>query len=289
MTATRLMDRGGREVAAVWALLLATAAGILVTYWRLPRDQLYSVGEEGAASGFGRALVFLNYPAALVAIAVAWLAAERIRTRGARIAAAAATVVSAVTAVPGVVDQHDLDAKAINAVPALGVALALGLTIKAAWPRVARLPLDPLRVAIAVVVLVAAIPWIFAVLGFHAPGDLFLGEELRRGGDGRLDDAVHLGDHEGWDGVLLVLASLLLSRLQPPLPVALYLGLMFAYGFAVAFADGWFEQIVKRGWTSWRPPGVLRPELSVEWGVLILAGLALGLALRRLEAPPRRV
>ena len=86
---------------AVWALLFATAAVIVVTYWRLPPEELYNVSEEGLASGLGRALVFLNYPVSLVAIPAAWLAADRLGTRRALWAAAAATVLCGVTALPG--------------------------------------------------------------------------------------------------------------------------------------------------------------------------------------------
>ena len=55
-------------VDAVWALLLATAAVIVITYSRLAPEELYNVSEEGLALGLGRALVFLNYPVSLVAI-----------------------------------------------------------------------------------------------------------------------------------------------------------------------------------------------------------------------------
>src|SRR5215210_1696099 len=98
-------------VDAVWALLLATAAVVAITYSRLAPDDLYNVSEEGLALGLGRALVFLSYPLSLVAIPIAWLAAERIASRPAFWAAGLATVLCAITAWPGVVDQHDLDAK----------------------------------------------------------------------------------------------------------------------------------------------------------------------------------
>src|SRR4029450_11182129 len=94
---------------------------------------------------------------------------------------------------------------------------------------------------------IAATPWIFAVLGFNAPGDVFLGEELRRGGDGQLAPAVHLGDHEGLDGVVLVLAALQLSRLRPRLPVAFVVALMFVYGLGVAGQEDGDQEGGKRG------------------------------------------
>ena len=162
----------------VWALLLATAVTIVVTYSRVPPQDLYNVSRDGLAGGLGRALVFLNYPVALAAISIACLAAERIGTRNAWFAALSASGLCAITAVPGVVDQHDLDAKLVNVLPALGVAIAFVLSLLAPWERVGRLPLDPLRVAIGVVVWLVALVWIAATLGFYFPGDLLLGEEI---------------------------------------------------------------------------------------------------------------
>jgi hypothetical protein len=275
-------------VDAVWALLFATAVVIVITYSRLPPEQLYNVSKEALAGGLGRALVFLNYPVSLVAIAIAWLAAERIGSSYARLAALVASGLSAVTAIPGVVDQHDLDAKLVNALPALGVGVALALSLRARWERPRRLPLDRVRIAVAAVAAVAAIPWIFAVLGFHAPGDVFLGEEIRRGGDGRLGPAVHLGDHEGLDGVLLVASALVLSRFRAPFALAFYVALMFAYGFGVALKDFWLEQLEKRDWVSWAPPNVLRPDLSLGWLLVVVLALGVAVAVTRLEAPRRR-
>jgi hypothetical protein len=275
-------------VDAVWALLLATTAVVVITYSRLPPEELYNVSAEGLALGLGRALVFLNYPVSLVAIPIAWLAAERIGSRGAFWAAGVATVLCAVTAWPDVVDQNDLDAKIINAVPAIGTAIVFVLSVRAPWERIGRLPLDPLRLAIGVVVWVVASVWIAAVLGFYFPGDVFLGEDVRRAGDGSLGPAVHLGDHEGLDAALLATSALVLTRYRPRLAVGFVLGLMLVYGLAVAWRDFWFEQVVKRDWTSWTPPQVLTPRLSLAWGGLLLLAAAVALAVRRIEGPPRR-
>jgi hypothetical protein len=260
---------------------------IFVTYWRLPPVELYNVSEEGLKLAAGRLLVFLNYPVSLAAIAIAWLAAERIVTRWAVVAAAVATALCAVTAWPGVVDQHDLDAKPINVVPAIGVGIAFVLSLRAPWERVGRRRLDPLRVATGVVVWLAALPWIAAVLGFYFPGDVFLGEELRVGGEGETYAAVHYGDHEGLDAALLVTSALLLSRLRHRLALGILLGLAFVYGLAVAWRDFWFEQVVKRDWTSWLPPEVLTPRLSLAWATLILLAVLVALVVRRLEGPGR--
>jgi hypothetical protein len=272
----------------VWALFGAVGLAIFVTYWRLPPEELYNVSEEGLALGAGRLLVFLNYPTSLAAIPIAWLAAERLQSRTALVAAGAATVSCAVTAWPDVVDQHDLDAKPINAVPAVGVGIAFALSLLAPWERVGRLRLDPLRVAVGTLVWLAALVWVASVLGFYFPGDVLLGEELRRGGDGELGPAVHLGDHEGLDAALLVTSALVLTRLRPRFGVLFVLGLAFVYGLAVEWRDFWFEQVVKRDWTSWTPPQVLTPSVSVEWGILVLLAVSVALAVRRLEGPPRR-
>ena len=278
----------GVHVRVVWGLFASVGLAIFVTYSRLSPEELYNVSEEGLELGAGRLLVFLNYPTSLAAIPIAWLAAERIETRWVIWAAGVATVLCAVTAWPGVVDQHDLDAKLVNVVPALGVAIAFVLSVRAPWERVGRLRLDLLRVVIGVVVWLVALVWVAAVLGFYFPGDIFLGEELRRGGDGALHPAVHLGDHEGLDAALLVTSALVLTRLRPRLGVLLVLGLAFVYGLAVEWRDFWFEQIVKREWTSWKPPQVLTPRLSVAWVTLVLLAVVVAIAVRRLEGPRRR-
>jgi hypothetical protein len=275
------------HVRIVWTLIAAVGVAIFVTYWRLSPDELYNVSEEGLELAAGRLLVFLNYPVSLVAIAIAWLAAERIGTPRALAAAAVATVLCAVTAWPGVVDQHDLDAKPINFVPAIGVAIAFVLSLRAPWERVGRLRLDPLRIVIGVLVWLAALEWVAAVLGFYFPGDIFLGEELRPGGDGELYAAVHLGDHEGLDAALLVTSALILSRLRHRLALGVLLGLAFVYGLAVEWRDFWFEQVVKRDWTSWKPPQVLTPRLSIAWAMLVVLAVLVALAIRRLEGPGR--
>jgi hypothetical protein len=275
-------------VGALWGLFAAVGLAIFGTYWRLPPDQLYNVSEQGLTLGAGRLLVFLNYPVSLAAIAIAWLAADRIATRGAFLAAALATPLCAVTAWPGVVDQDDLDAKAVNALPAAGVAIALALSVRAPWERIGRLTLDPARIVVGAAVWLVALVWIAAVLGFYFPGDVLLGEELRRGGDGQLHPAVHLGDHEGLDAALLVTAALLLSRLRPRLGVSVLLGLALVYGLAVEWRDFWFEQVVKRDWTAWAPPQVLTPRVSVAWAVLLALAALVAFVVRRLEAPARR-
>ncbi|MBA2383564.1 MAG: hypothetical protein H0V68_02735 [Actinobacteria bacterium] len=260
------------EVLAVWCLFGLEAVATLVTYSRLPPEALYNVDEAGSlVGGLGRTLVLVNYPIALVAIALAALAG------GPRLLVSAAILLCAVTAVPGVVDQGDLDARWINVVPALGVALALALAVKAG--RTGLTPMrtargDRLRIVLAVGLLVLALPWLAAELGFHFPGDVFMGEELSKTRDPGIA-AVHLGFHHGNGGALLALAALLLSRVRASRPLAAYLSLMLAYGLANALQDGWNEQLWKRGTVDTEIPSVLRPELSVGWLAIVFAAVAI--------------
>ena len=75
-------------------------------------------------------LVYLNYPFALVAIALLAILADRLRGRLVLVAVLAA-LLCAVVFWPGVVEQSDLDAKPLNALPALGVLLTGILTVVA--------------------------------------------------------------------------------------------------------------------------------------------------------------
>lgn len=247
------------------------ASATLVTYSRLPPEVLYNVDRGGdLAAGIGRTLVLLNFPLALGAIAIAATAG------GPRWLVWAAIALCAVTVIPGVVDQGDLDARWINVVPALGVALALGLTIArartagAAFAPQARG--DRLRIGLGVVLLLVALPWLAAEAGFYFPGDFFMGEEVPPIRDAGLA-AVHLGFHHGTAGVLLALAALALSRAPRTRTLAAYLSLMLAYGVGNAFQDGWNEQLWKRGLVDVHLGSVLRPELSVGW-LIVLAGAA---------------
>jgi len=212
--------------------------------------------------------VLLNFPLALGAIALAAVAG------GPRLLVGAAIALCAVTALPGVVDQDDLVARWINAVPALGVALAVGLTVAAvrrdgaAFAR--RVRGDRLRIVLGVLLLLLALPWLAAETGFYFPGDVLMGEEIPPVRDEGLA-AVHLGFHHGTAGILLALAALALSRAPRARALAAYLSLMLAYGLANALQDGWNEQLWKRGSVDYHVESVLRPQLSVGW-LMILVG-----------------
>jgi hypothetical protein len=209
-----------------------------------------------------------------------------------------AALLCATVAVPGVVDQDDLDAKAVNALPAGGVALAVGLSVLAArrsgLGRLRRrIRGDSTRLVLAGLLLVGAIPWLFAELGFYAPSP-FLADEIRPEPEEPALRAVHLGRHHGMDGVLLALTALALSRNLGQLRhdrlrllLAAYLSLMAVYGLANAAQDFWLEQVVKRSWTDERLPSVIRPSFSTDWAVIVaLAALVYVSWLWRRRAAP---
>ena len=145
-------------------------------------------------------------------------------SRRAWLAGAPALALCAFVAVPGVIDPDDLDARPVNAIPALGVVLALGLTIAAGraagW---ASLPLargDRARIAVAAVLVVVSLPWIAAELGMHFPQGVFLTTELYTEPHQAPTPAVHLGHHHGTSGLLLATGALLLSRPRLLLPTS---------------------------------------------------------------------
>jgi hypothetical protein len=237
---------------------------------------------------------------ALAAIATLAVSLDRLGTRAPWPALTGLAVLLCTTVVvPGVVDQDDLDAKAVNALPAAGVVLALGLSVVAALRGGVGRPYpcvrgDSARLVLAVVLLVAAIPWVFAELGFYAPSP-FLADEVRPEPEEPSIRAVHLGRHHGMDGVLLALTALALSRNLPQLrserlrlSLAAYLSLMLVYGLANAAQDFWLEQVVKRDWTDERLPTVIRPSVSSGWAVLVAVAAVVYVSwLWRRRAAPR--
>jgi hypothetical protein len=280
------------ELAAVWLLFTVVAAEILVTYSRLPPEELYHVSGSGFRGGASRTLVFLNFPVALVAIAVAAVLLPDLDSRPRRAAGAVAIVLCGVVFWPGVVKESDLDARWINALPAVGTTATLVLTagavVRLAPPRpLRREPWDGLRVAIAAAALALAVPWLAADLGLSFNGVPVLGT-LYQSGELRaqppasaLHPAVHHGHHHGMDGVLLVLSALLLSRLlrtlasrRERLVLGAYLALMLSYGAANIANDFWLEQVVKRGWTEWQIPPVTTPAANGGWIVIVVAAAA---------------
>jgi hypothetical protein len=281
------------EALVVWGLFLLVAVAIFTTYARLPAAELYHVSGSGLVGGASRVLVFIGYPFGLVAVAIAWIAAARIRRPVALGAAAAATLLCATVGFPGVIDQADLDARPVNAVAAAGVLVVLVLTVWAladgglgdAAPFHRG---DWLRIGLAALVVFAAAPWIWAESGSYvsdAPvlGRIFLAEQLRPSAPGEPSlHAVHLGHHHGMDGALLALSALGLSRVPPRMPrkgegtaLALYVSLMLVYGLANALQDDWNEQLVKRGTVGRTLPSMIRPSLSPAWAGILLGAACL--------------
>lgn len=269
---TSSVQRVPWEVRAVLALLVLDGAAVIATYSRLPAGELYHVNHSGVAAGFGRELVALNFPFALVGIALVGLAWPRLHGR-LRIAGAAAIALCAV--VYFAVDQGNLDAKWLNAVPALGLALAVGLVLAVGVPEVRRFRGDRLRIGIAAVTVFFAAPLIAAELGFFLDGVPFLGWFFETGrlttqpGRPGLQHAVHHGQHHGWQATMLTLTALALSRLPRPRLLDAYLALMLAYGVGNLVNDDWLEQVVKRGWTNHEMPSVLVPAANWGWAAVL--------------------
>jgi len=275
-----------REALIVWALFLFVGVEIFATYSRLPVRDLYHVSGSGPGAGLGRFVVHLNFPTALIALPILPLVARRLWP----LAVVSAVLCSAIFW-PGVVDEADLDVKWVNALPAVGVALAIGLTLLAARggiaPRLRRRG-DRSRVVVAAVLGVIAIPWICADLGWSFGHQNLWWAPL---GQARLEHAVHDGHHHGMDGTLLVVSALLLSRALAEVPlrlrrmVATYLGILVAYGLGNILNDGWYEQVVKRGWASFSMPNVILPGANVPWALIVAIGALLGVVFLRIEAP----
>jgi Phosphoglucomutase/phosphomannomutase, alpha/beta/alpha domain III len=275
------------EATAVWSLFALVGLAILVTYARLPPGSLYHTSGGGLEGGASRALVFVGFPFALVAVPLAWISVARLRTRVAVAIGLLGTVLCATVGFPGVIDQADLDARPVNALAGIGALLVLGLTVVAFRrggigdsARFQRS--DWVRIAVAAVLVLAALPWVWAELGYYvndAPvvGDPFIAEQVKPsfGGEPSLH-AVHLGHHHGMDGILLALAALFVSRVPARMPrrgegtaLAVYVAVLLTYGLANALQDGWNEQLVKRGTTESELPSVIRPDLSAAWlGIL---------------------
>ena len=291
------MDPQGRpglaETLFVWALWGLAALAVFITYWRIPPAELYNTSGTGLLAGASRLVVYLGYPVAIAAVPLAFIAAARLGTRFAYGAVAVATLVCFTIGIPGVIDQGDLDARPVNALAAVGVGIAFALTVAALVSRgvgksAPWSTADWLRALAAVVLLLAALPWIFAELGFYvsdAPllGSIFMAKEIvpSPGGEPSLR-AVHLGSHHGMDGTVLAISALALFRVPRSLAsragrIALnaYLSLMLVYGLANALQDFWTEQLVKRGSVSAVIPSLIRPSASWAWAAILVAALAI--------------
>ena len=236
---------------AVFALHAAVAAAIAVTHSRVPADRLYNTRR----GGLSRAAVFGCFPTAIAAVGTLPRSRGRLRL--------AALPLCATVALPGVVDEHHLDARPRNAPGLTGVALA-ALASSADAPPLHR-GRSRLRPALAIGLAVISAPWLLAGVGRQTAGMA----QPTPGEPGV--DRVHLGHHEGLDGALLAWDALLLSRRRTGTAHSWYLALMLTYGVAVAAQDAWLEQVVKRGWTRRRMPDVIRPSPTPAWAALLAA------------------
>ena len=272
------MRRVPWEVGGVLALIVLDGVAVIATYARFPAAELYDVHHSGVAAGFGREFVALNFPFALVGIALAGLAWPRLHGR-LRIAGVVAIALCAV--VYFAVDQANLDAKPLNALPAVGLALAVVLVFGVGVPSVPRTVRgDRVRIGLAAVLLFFSAPLIAAELGFFLDGVPVLGwffETARlttQPGVAGLQHAVHHGQHHGWEATMLALIALAFSRLPRPRVLDAYLSLMLAYGVGNLVNDDWLEQVVKRGWTSHEVPSVLTPVANWGWAAVLVGAAA---------------
>jgi hypothetical protein len=238
-----------------------------------------------------------------MALAVLPLVVDRLRGTVVRNWALIAASLAATVFLPGALGDEQIDARPANVFAAAGVALVLCLTIAAARTGGTGIPWrhepgDRLRLLLAAVLLLCALPWIAAGwdLSLHLPvlRSLFLTDQLRaQPGVPGLHQAVHAGFHHGWAGVMLALTALLCSRALPYLrssrlrdALALYLSFLLAYGLANAVQDFQLEQIVKRGLTTYQLPMVLAPSLTWAWAVVLASASAIYLlAFRPLARP----
>jgi hypothetical protein len=292
-------------VLVLWAMWIVVCAGTWATNARVPAALLYGFHGAGIVSAAGRVVVLLGWPVALAAIPLTAVAVERFLAsphvrRSARAVVAASLVsigLCATVAWPGAQQSTHLDARFINSPAALGVALAFAVTIYVVATTGRGVPLPRTRVAVAwaavfLAILVLSIPWLLANLGYYAgdvPGvrRVFMSEQIVPEPDNPHLRAVHLGNHEGIDGVLLAITAVVLMRTLGQIArsarrtaLAAYLSLLLVYGLGVALADGWHEQITKRGWTAWRVPSVLHPAASWAWLVALVAALVVWLVVR---------
>lgn len=282
------MRRVPWEIQAVLVLIVLDGIAVIATYARFPWSELYNVHHSGIAAGFGRELVALNFPFALIGIALVGLAWPRLHGRLRWLGVVAIALCAVVYFA---VDQSNLDAKPLNAVPALGLALAVALVLAVGVSDERQVRGDRLRIVLAAVLVFFAAPLIAAELGFYLDGVPFFGWFFETGrlttqpGDPVLHHAVHHGQHHGWQATMLALTALAFSRLPRPRVLDAYLALMLAYAVGNLLNDDWLEQVVKRGWTNREVPSVLTPTANWGWAaILVAAGLVWWLWFRQ----PRR-
>jgi hypothetical protein len=270
---------GLREALVISIIVVLVLLAIVVTYTRLPPDELYNTSVGGLRGGLGRALVGAGFPFALIALAVVGVLANAlVETHRRLVVGLAAVAIPLCVTTPFVVEQSDLDAAPRNVLPATGVVL-VGILVVVAVREYGAPPTPPargdrVRLVLCVLLGLIAIPWYFALLGFYAPDPVYADEPT----PGEPLAAVHLGTHHGLDGTFVALAGLALSRALPSFRHRLVtvvtsplLALGVAWGIANALQDFTLEQLWKRGTIGWKPPSVVMPSLSWGWLVVLCA------------------
>jgi len=193
------------RVRVVWLMCGLVAAVTAVTYWRLPAGATYHFDDTGPSGAASRLISYLNFPVALIAIALVGAAA-----RGPMVWAA--IVLCATVALPGVVSQDDLTASWANLPAVIGVAMAFWLTWWA--PRRWDPPLGRARIVIMVLLAIWSIPWMIASVGLYAQDLPLLGHVINSRqptpGEPQLA-SVHRGLHEGLFGLMLVITTAVLA------------------------------------------------------------------------------
>jgi hypothetical protein len=281
------------------------AAATWATNARTPLRLLFAVSSAGIRAGAGRALILLGWPVGLAAVALVAIALERLlavpsSTRFRRTVVALSILAVALCAtIAFAIDPDHLDAKPINAPAAAGVTIAFGLTLLALArtgrghdPAFTRA--DLFWALPFLVLLFGALPWLLANLGFYVgdvPGlhGIFMSKQVvPEAGHPHLV-AVHLGNHDGFDGLLLSLCAVVLMRSLDQMrrlraATCAYLALLFVYGLAVATSDWWNEQLVKRGSLNVRIPSAMFPSFSLMWAAIIAAAALVYLLERRVSS-----
>jgi hypothetical protein len=285
-------------VVLLWLLVAAEAAAVLVVYWRTPIAELYHVTQGGPGEGVRRMLSFAGYPSALVAAAIALVVADRLPARATGAAGLASLALGASALWAGSSDEADVDAKPVSVAALTGLAIAVALTVllvrAQGLERLRRLPGDRGRAAAGLLVLVLSLPWLAALLGVSLDRVPLLGwvfitdANVTQPGNPTPFPAVHDGHHHGLDGATLVWAALILSRelnrfrsSGPRTATCALLAFFFAYGSWNLSQDFWLEQVVKRGATTVELPYVIAPAATPAWGLVVLLGVAVFVALRR--------
>lgn len=289
----------------IWAMWIVVCGATWATTARIPVSLLYGFHGAGVVSAAGRVVVLLGWPVALAAMPLMAVSVDRFLASPHSRRSARAVVVASLVSIglcltvawPGAQQGSHLDAKFVNVPAAVGVAIAFGVTmyVVATTGRGGRLPRTRTAVvwtAVFVAILLLSIPWLLANLGYYVgdvPGlrSVFMSEQVVPETGRPHLRAVHLGNHEGIDGVLLAITAVVLMRTLRLMArsgrrtaLAVYLSVLFVYGLGVALADGWHEQITKRGWTAWRVPNVLHPAASWDWLAVLVLALVVWLVLR---------